>query len=212
MVVVGRCRPDADASCPINALTSVLLPVPVPPNVATTNGDSRRIRREFTRSRIFKTSDRAFRPGAHAGASLSHRRKRSTRSSISAKIVSCCSSGVSDMFWAFARINKILRAVGHAILVCHWLCQCVPSHSQRLPSRRESTGGASGTRKYLASRRVSHYSSSTDDGHECPSYIRTTYNNPSSFVTHFCTSINASDFVKPAAAFNSSGNAPSNSV
>ena len=35
--------------------------MPVPPNVATTSGDSRRIRNEFTRSTIFGTSDRAFR-------------------------------------------------------------------------------------------------------------------------------------------------------
>ena len=33
------------------ALTSELLPVPVPPNVATTSGDSRRMRSESIRER-----------------------------------------------------------------------------------------------------------------------------------------------------------------
>ena len=48
-VVVGRPRPERTSSAPARALISELLPVPVPPNVATTSGDSRRMRSEFSR-------------------------------------------------------------------------------------------------------------------------------------------------------------------
>ncbi len=42
--VVGRCRPASVTSPPTRAFTSVLLPVPVPPSVATTRGASSRMR------------------------------------------------------------------------------------------------------------------------------------------------------------------------
>ena len=50
-VVVGRPRPERTNSAPARALIKELLPVPVPPNMATTSGDSRRTRKEFKRPR-----------------------------------------------------------------------------------------------------------------------------------------------------------------
>ena len=67
-VVVGRSRPVCTTSLPNNALTSALLPVPVPPRVATTSGASMRTRNEPARSASRRTKARHFSAGAQAGA------------------------------------------------------------------------------------------------------------------------------------------------
>ncbi len=83
-VVVGRDRPVCTTSAPTIAFTSALLPVPVPPRVATTSGASSRTRNDAARSVSRRTNARHFSAGCHAGASPAHRLSRSTRASTSA--------------------------------------------------------------------------------------------------------------------------------
>ena len=69
-VVVGRPRPERTSSAPARALISELLPVPVPPSVATMSGDSRRMRREFSRPASRPMIAWHVSAGRHGGAEL----------------------------------------------------------------------------------------------------------------------------------------------
>ena len=84
-VVVGRLRPERTSSAPARALISELLPVPVPPNVATISGDSRRTRREFSRPASRPMIAWQVSAGRHGGAECDQSSKRLARASISAK-------------------------------------------------------------------------------------------------------------------------------
>ena len=67
-IVVGRSRPVRTSSAPAKALISELLPVPVPPKVATTRGDSSRMRRVPRRRVSRSIIARQVSAGRHAGA------------------------------------------------------------------------------------------------------------------------------------------------
>ena len=84
-VVVGRPRPERTSSAPARALISELLPVPVPPNVATMSGDSRRTRSEFSRPASRPMIAWHVSAGRHGGAKRDQSSKRLARASISAR-------------------------------------------------------------------------------------------------------------------------------
>ena len=91
-VVVGRDRPVCTTSAPSRAFTNALLPVPVPPSVATTSGASSRTRSESARAASRRTKARHFSAGCQVGALSDQRLSRSTRASISARTSRCANS------------------------------------------------------------------------------------------------------------------------
>ncbi len=84
--VVGRCRPAVVHSVPTSALTSELLPVPVPPKVATISGASSRMRSVSTRCNTRRTSDCARASGSQGESADAHWFRRPVSSSTSASI------------------------------------------------------------------------------------------------------------------------------
>ena len=81
--VVGRSRPVRTSSTPAKALISALLPVPLPPKVATISGDSSLIRRLPSRRVSRSTIARHVSAGRHIGAERDNVSSRWAKASIS---------------------------------------------------------------------------------------------------------------------------------